>query len=108
MEIKEMSMNEYLQSRLIASGFHENEVTEVLNKLDEITNTDDGVKGFAASQLWGALDKTTPVALCEQLADIAKKATADGQYSAAVQALELLHREFSAEKWLKLTLNDFN
>ncbi|MCG9951640.1 hypothetical protein MIB43_017150 [Providencia rettgeri] len=108
MKIKEMSLNEYLQSRLIASGFSENEVTKVLNKLDEITNADEGDKGFTAAQLWGMLDKTAPITLCDQLINIANKATADGQYNAAVQALELLHREFSAEKWFKFILNDFH
>ncbi len=107
MQLQEMSLNEYLQSRLIASGFRDEEVIRALDKLNRITETDEDVKGYVAAQLWGVLDKTAPITLCEKLVDIANRAAADGQYSAAIQAIELLHREFPAKKWLHIVRCDF-
>lgn len=108
MQLQEMSLNEYLQSRLIASGFDSEDVKNVIAELEDAVNSEDSVTSLTAGLLWGILDKTTPISLAERLVEISTRAMNDGQYSAAIQAIELLHREFSADKWFTFIFKDFN
>ncbi|MGM0938353.1 MAG: hypothetical protein ACQEWL_17865 [Pseudomonadota bacterium] len=108
MQLQEMSLNEYLQSRLIASGFDSSDAQNVIAELEDAANSEDPVTSLTAGLLWEILDKTTAISLAERLVGIINRAMNDGQYSAAIQAIELLHREFPAQKWFTFILKDFN